>query len=152
MPSAHWSNRFYVPESIKSEEGTDGLRTRPKTCELQQNLLEFMDEHVYPAEAEAHASAGWQLPPIVGELCAGARRRGLWNLFLPGEHGAGLTNLQDAPLAEITGRSPHLAPVTLNCSAPDTGNMEVLPCSGHRNRRRSGSSRYSTGVSVRPSP
>ena len=56
-----------------------------------------------------------------------ARERGLWNLFLPDrEHGAGLTNLQYAPLAEITGRSPHLAPAALNCAAPDTGNMEVL--------------------------
>lgn len=61
------------------------------------------------------------------ELKAEARRQGLWNLFLPdAEHGAGLTNLQYAPLAEISGRSPHLAPTALNCAAPDTGNMEVL--------------------------
>jgi acyl-CoA dehydrogenase len=101
-----------------------------RTVELRQNLLEFMSEHVYPAEPEAHASSDWRLPSIVGELRAEARRRGLWNLFLPGEHGAGLTNLQYAPLAEITGRSPHLAPVALNCSAPDTGNMEVLSMFG----------------------
>ena len=64
---------------------------------------------------------------MVEELKAEARRQGLWNLFLPdAEHGAGLTNLQYAPLAEITGRSPHLAPTALNCAAPDTGNMEVL--------------------------
>ena len=68
----------------------------------------------------------WTQVPILAELRGEARDRGLWNLFLPGEHGAGLTNLQYAPLAEITGRSPHLAPHALNCAAPDTGNMEVL--------------------------
>jgi acyl-CoA dehydrogenase len=64
--------------------------------------------------------------PVRAELRAEARSRGLWNLFLPGEDGGGLTNLQYAPLAEISGRSGHLAPATMNCSAPDTGNMEVL--------------------------
>jgi acyl-CoA dehydrogenase len=64
------------------------------------------------------------------DLKAEARKRGLWNLFLPGEHGGGLTNLQYAPLAEITGRSPALAPEALNCAAPDTGNMEVLTMFG----------------------
>ncbi|MEZ0093224.1 acyl-CoA dehydrogenase family protein [Streptacidiphilus sp. EB129] len=108
-----------------------------RTRELQQQLLAFMDEMVYPAEqhaaeqdaAEQHApGAGeWSRPPVMAELKAEARRRGLWNLFLPNtDHGAGLTNLQYAPLAEITGRSPHLAPEALNCAAPDTGNMEVL--------------------------
>jgi acyl-CoA dehydrogenase len=63
----------------------------------------------------------WSTPPVLEELKAEARRRGLWNLFLPGEHGAGLTNLQYAPLAEISGRSPLLAPEAMNCSAPDTG-------------------------------
>ena len=67
---------------------------------------------------------------MLAELRAQARSRGLWNLFLPGEHGAGLTNLQYAPLAEITGRSLGLAPAALNCSAPDTGNMEVLATFG----------------------
>ncbi|MGN6243063.1 MAG: acyl-CoA dehydrogenase family protein [Motilibacteraceae bacterium] len=104
-----------------------------KTEELRQNLLGFMDEHVYPAEpvfAEQLAALedrwAWSEVPVLKELQAKARDRGLWNLFLPGKHGAGLTNLQYAPLAEITGRSGHLAPAALNCSAPDTGNMEVL--------------------------
>jgi acyl-CoA dehydrogenase len=68
----------------------------------------------------------WDATPIIGELRREARKRGLWNLFLPGEEGAGLTNLQYAALAEISGRSGHLAPPAMNCSAPDTGNMEVL--------------------------
>jgi acyl-CoA dehydrogenase len=94
-----------------------------------------MDEFVYPAEkvfAEQVADAAaagriWQRPPVIDELKAEARSRGLWNLFLP-KHpgGAGLTNLQYAPLAEITGHSPSIAPEALNCAAPDTGNMEVL--------------------------
>ncbi|MFD8569571.1 acyl-CoA dehydrogenase family protein [Streptomyces sp. NPDC059639] len=103
-----------------------------RTEELRGKLLAFMDEHVHPAEAvaaEQRAALGspWETPSVVGELKAEARRQGLWNLFLPdAEHGAGLTNLQYAPLAEITGRSPQLAPTALNCAAPDTGNMEVL--------------------------
>ncbi|WP_055590869.1 acyl-CoA dehydrogenase family protein [Streptacidiphilus griseoplanus] len=102
-----------------------------RTEELRGRLLAFMDEVVYPAEPlfeEQVAAAGdpWARPPLMAGLKAEARRRGLWNLFLPGDHGAGLTNLQYAPLAEITGRSPHLAPEALNCAAPDTGNMEVL--------------------------
>ena len=68
----------------------------------------------------------WSRPPVVGELKAAARAQGLWNLFLPGPHGAGLTNVQYAPLAELTGRCPWLAPEAMNCSAPDTGNMELL--------------------------
>ncbi|WP_374983751.1 acyl-CoA dehydrogenase family protein [Streptomyces fradiae] len=103
-----------------------------RTEELRERLLDFMDAHVYPAEAvaeeqRARLASPWDTPPVVEELKAEARRRGLWNLFLPDEeYGAGLTNLQYAPLAEITGRSPHLAPTALNCAAPDTGNMEVL--------------------------
>ncbi|MET9549040.1 acyl-CoA dehydrogenase family protein [Streptomyces sp. NPDC006627] len=103
-----------------------------RTEELRGRLLAFMDEHVYPAEAvadeqRAALASPWETPAVVGELKAEARRQGLWNLFLPdAEHGAGLTNLQYAPLAEITGRSPQLAPTALNCAAPDTGNMEVL--------------------------
>ncbi|WMX47815.1 acyl-CoA dehydrogenase family protein [Streptomyces roseicoloratus] len=103
-----------------------------RTEELRAKLLAFMDEHVYPAEAvaaeqRAALASPWDTPPVVEDLKAEARRQGLWNLFLPDEeYGAGLTNLQYAPLAEITGRSPHLAPTALNCAAPDTGNMEVL--------------------------
>ncbi|MFF0727055.1 acyl-CoA dehydrogenase family protein [Streptomyces sp. NPDC004134] len=103
-----------------------------RTEELRERLLAFMTEHVFPSEPVAAAQlAGqddpWVHPPVVAELRAEARRRGLWNLFLPDTgYGAGLTNLQYAPLAEITGRSPHLAPLALNCSAPDTGNMELL--------------------------
>ncbi|MFD4668268.1 acyl-CoA dehydrogenase family protein [Lentzea sp. NPDC058450] len=107
-----------------------------KTEELRAKLLTFMDEFVYPAEAvleqQLHDAADpWERQPILEDLKAEARRQGLWNLFLPdAEHGGGLTNLQYAPLAEITGRSPHLAPEALNCAAPDTGNMEVLTMFG----------------------
>lgn len=106
-----------------------------RTQELRERLLEFMDERVYPSEplhAEQLATAEpFTQPPVVEELKADARRRGLWNLFLPDEEfGAGLTNLQYAPLAEISGRSPHIAPEAMNCSAPDTGNMEVLAMFG----------------------
>jgi acyl-CoA dehydrogenase len=104
-----------------------------KTEQLQAELVDFMVNQVHPAEpvfAEQLAALdnqwAWSTLPVLGELRERARSRGLWNLFLPGEHGAGLTNLQYAPLAEITGRSPELAPSALNCSAPDTGNMEVL--------------------------
>ncbi|MEU1280484.1 acyl-CoA dehydrogenase family protein [Streptomyces sp. NPDC005805] len=103
-----------------------------RTEELRARLLAFMDEYVYPAEEvereqRAALASPWDTPAVIEELKAEARRQGLWNLFLPdAEHGAGLTNLQYAPLAEITGRSPHLAPTALNCAAPDTGNMEVL--------------------------
>src|SRR3954454_14658624 len=107
------------------------------TVELERRLLAFMDDCVYPSEPrfreEAHAAADpWSTPPVLEELKAEARRRGLWNLFLPRthEHGAGLTNLQYAPLAEITGRNPWMAPEAINCSAPDTGNMELLSLFG----------------------
>lgn len=107
------------------------------TERLRETLLAFMDEHVYPAEpvlAEQVAEgAPWQRPPVLEELKARARERGLWNLFLPDV--SGLTNLQYAPLAEITGRSPQLAPEALNCSAPDTGNMELLHQYGTEEQR-----------------
>ncbi|MEU9879844.1 acyl-CoA dehydrogenase family protein [Streptomyces phaeochromogenes] len=113
-----------------------------RTEELRAKLLAFMDEYVYPAEAVAHEqreqlASPWDTPAVVEELKAEARRQGLWNLFLPdSEHGAGLTNLQYAPLAEITGRSPQLAPTALNCAAPDTGNMEVLAQFGDEQQKK----------------
>jgi acyl-CoA dehydrogenase len=99
-----------------------------KTEDYRKRLLAFLDEYVYPAEAtfDAEYAGDWSPPPVIKTLQAQARSAGLWNLFLPGEHGAGLTNLQYAPLAELTGRSPAIAPPALNCAAPDTGNMEVL--------------------------
>jgi acyl-CoA dehydrogenase len=96
----------------------------------------FMDERIYPAEAvyeqQMHAAGHPNFqPPIVEELKAEARARGLWNLFHPHpEWGPALKNVEYAPLAEIMGRSPHLAPEAMNCSAPDTGNMEVLTLFG----------------------
>ncbi|MFJ2865639.1 acyl-CoA dehydrogenase family protein [Kitasatospora sp. NPDC087314] len=112
-----------------------------RTNALREQLLAFMDQHVYPAEAVLAeqladpARPSWNVPPVVAELQAEARKQGLWNLFLPGEGGAGLTNLQYAPLAEITGRSPQLAPPALNCAAPDTGNMELLAQFGTAEQR-----------------
>jgi acyl-CoA dehydrogenase len=100
-----------------------------KVRRLQKRLLGFMDEHVYPNEqrfSEEVARDGWALTPVVEELKQKARTAGLWNLFLPSsEYGANLTNLEYAPLCEIMGRS-EMAPEVFNCSAPDTGNMEVL--------------------------
>ena len=112
-----------------------------RTQELRESLLDFMDTHVHPNEKVfADQLAGlddrwaWSTAPVLQELRAEARSRGLWNLFLPvghyGDLGAGLTNLQYAPLAEITGRAGHLAPAALNCAAPDTGNMAVLAMFG----------------------
>lgn len=113
-----------------------------RTEELRERLLAFMDEYVYPAEPvaaeqRARLASPWDTPAVFGELKAEARRQGLWNLFLPdAEHGAGLTNLQYAPLAEITGRSPHLAPMAINCAAPDTGNMELLAQFGNEEQKK----------------
>jgi acyl-CoA dehydrogenase len=102
-----------------------------RTRQYLERLSVFMDEYVYPNEQtfadQLHAQpTRWQIPPIMEELKAKARSLGLWNLFLPDSvHGAGLSNLEYAPLCEIMGRSP-IAPEVFNCSAPDTGNMEVL--------------------------
>ena len=102
----------------------------PKMQALQAQLQAFMAQHIYPNEArhaeEAERLGPWAVHPVIDELKPLARAAGLWNLFLPAsEHGAGLTNLEYAPLCEIMGRS-FLAPEVFNCSAPDTGNMEVL--------------------------
>jgi acyl-CoA dehydrogenase len=100
-----------------------------KVQALQRKLSAFMDEHVYPHEStyqEQIREDPWRPPPIVEESKAKAREAGLWNLFLPdSDYGAGLTNLEYAPLSEIMGRVIW-APEVFNCSAPDTGNMEVL--------------------------
>jgi acyl-CoA dehydrogenase len=114
-----------------------------RTEELRAALLIFMDEYVYPAEPVFREQVNalenrwaWTTVPVLNELRREARARGLWNLFLPGEQGAGLTNLQYAPLAEITGRSLDLAPAALNCAAPDTGNMELLSDFGSAEQRK----------------
>jgi acyl-CoA dehydrogenase len=105
-----------------------------RTEDLRGQLQTFLDEQLMPAEPVFEEQAaklagegrGWERPPIMDDLKVKARTRGLWNLFLAGHpEGAGLSNLQYAPLAELTGRS-FLAPEALNCAAPDTGNMEVL--------------------------
>jgi len=101
-----------------------------RTTELRSQIETFMEEHIYPSEkryfAEAREQGPWKVFPVVEELKAIARARGLWNLFLPeSDYGRGLTNLDYAPLCEVMGRSL-LAPEVFNCSAPDTGNMEVL--------------------------
>jgi acyl-CoA dehydrogenase len=105
--------------------------------DLRTRLNVFMSDHVYPAEQQFRSDLdaladpwAWSQTPTLARLREAARSLGLWNLFLPGGQGAGLTNLQYAPLAEITGRSLALAPPALNCSAPDTGNMEVLSMFG----------------------
>lgn len=115
------------------------------TTDLVARLEAFLAEAVYPAEptfeeevalAAAEGEA-WRRPPVLEGLKAEARRRGLWNLFLPDRRwGAGLTNLQYAPLAELAGRSPHLAPEAMNCNAPDTGNMELLAQFGTPEQQR----------------
>ncbi|MBM9462048.1 acyl-CoA dehydrogenase family protein [Aeromicrobium sp. YIM 150415] len=110
-----------------------------RSREYQDKLLAFMDEHVYPSESVYHTQMAESgnpnfHPPVLEELKAEARSRGLWNLFHPHQNeewgSPGLSNLDYAPLAEIMGRSPHLAPEACNCNAPDTGNMEVLQLFG----------------------
>src|SRR5579884_2325355 len=100
-----------------------------KVKDLQRRLQSFMDEHIYPNEQKFYDQVEqnrWQPTAIIEELKPKARAAGLWNLFLPAsEHGAGLSNLEYAPLCEIMGRSTMAAEV-FNCSAPDTGNMEVI--------------------------
>jgi acyl-CoA dehydrogenase len=111
----------------------------PKVVDLVGRLEDFMSSHVYPAEATHRAQLAadrWATPPVVEELKNEARSRGLWNLFLThSDRGGGLTNLEYAPLAEIMGRSPELAPVATNCAAPDTGNMEILEMFGTQEQK-----------------
>ncbi len=107
----------------------------PKVRDLQQRLNAFMDEHIYPNEKAFHDEIAanrakgnpWVPTVIMDQLKEKARAAGLWNLFLPeSKYGAGLANLEYAPLCEIMGRSSHFAPEVFNCDAPNTGNMEVL--------------------------
>ena len=107
------------------------FETSERTRELSEKLLAFMDKYIYPSEAiyqsQLDTSKGsWQSPLVMEELKSEARKQNLWNLFLPeSKLGGGLTNLEDAPLCEIMGRSL-IAPEAFNCAAPDTGNMETL--------------------------
>jgi acyl-CoA dehydrogenase len=112
-----------------------------QTLDLRTRVEAFCDEHIYPNEPvfEEQIAASddpWATPPIMEELKGRARDEGLWNLFLPDdEGGAGLTNMRYAPLCEVMGRSPFLAPEVFNCSAPDTGNMELLARFGTREQK-----------------
>ena len=112
----------------------------PKVQALQKKLNAFMDEHIYPNlqryKDEVNAGDRWQAPALMEELKQKARAQELWNLFLPhSKRGAGLTNLEYAPLCEIMGRV-HWASEVFNCSAPDTGNMEVLDRYGSEEQKR----------------
>jgi acyl-CoA dehydrogenase len=111
-----------------------------KIRELKKLLLAFMDEHIYPNEEryfrESESGGPWAVQPVVEQLKPKAREQGLWNLFLPeSEYSIGLSNLEYAPLCEVMGRSL-LAPEVFNCSAPDTGNMEVLARYGTEEQKR----------------
>jgi len=104
-----------------------------RSAELADRLNQFMEDRVYPAEPVFRAQVAadrWAKPAIIEELKVAAKALGLWNLALPGEHGAGLSNLDYAQLAEIMGRSVSITPAVTNCAAPDTGNMEVLSAFG----------------------
>lgn len=113
----------------------------PKVQDLQKRVSSFMDEYVYPNEETYYNQLNsqgdrWQIPPIMEELKSKAKAAGLWNLFLPeSERGAGLKNLEYAPLCEIMGRS-FIAPEVFNCAAPDTGNMEVLERYGNEEHKK----------------
>ncbi|MEN0137250.1 MAG: acyl-CoA dehydrogenase family protein, partial [Rhodococcus sp. (in: high G+C Gram-positive bacteria)] len=108
----------------------------PTTTQLCDRVSTFMDDFVFPAEKHFHdnPAAGdlqWERPAIMADLKKEAKAQGLWNLFLPHDpRGAGLSNLQYAPIAELTGWSPEVAPEAFNCNPPDTGNMELLSLFG----------------------
>ena len=115
----------------------------PRVEELRDRVRVFMDEHVYPVELEvmraldAEVGAGKPYPEILVDIRAEARREGLWNLFMPDDrYGAGLTNWEYGVLCEEMGRSPAAAPMAFNCSAPDTGNMEILADHGTEQQRQ----------------
>ncbi len=108
-----------------------GFQVSSRAREIYQKLQAFMENQVYPNERlfqeQKNQGERWQPVPMMEALKAKAKTEGLWNLFLPeSEYGAGLTNLEYAPMAELMGRSWEFAPEIFNCSAPDTGNMEVL--------------------------
>jgi acyl-CoA dehydrogenase len=134
MPRSGLARHLYPPYNrpliiaIIKEEAMH-LEFSEKSKDLQKRLTAFMAEHIYPNEARHHGEVErnrWSPSRVIEELKPKARAAGLWNLFLPqSERGAGLTNLEYAPLCEIMGRS-HMAPEVFNCSAPDTGNMEVI--------------------------
>ncbi|HEV2912950.1 MAG TPA: acyl-CoA dehydrogenase family protein [Pyrinomonadaceae bacterium] len=117
---------------MTSDDPYLGFQVTERAREIYQKLRAFMQEHVYPNEKLYHEQLEregerWQPAPLMEELKARAKAEALWNLFLPeSEYGAGLTNLEYAPMAELMGRSWEFAPEVFNCSAPDTGNMEVL--------------------------
>jgi acyl-CoA dehydrogenase len=120
---------------------TMSVEASTKAATLAARLSAFMDQYIYPNEAVFHRQIAdgdrWQPTAIIEELKPKARAAGLWNLFLPeSEYGAGLTNSEYAPLCEIMGRSPAFAPEVFNCSAPDTGNMEVLVRYGTEEQRK----------------
>lgn len=117
--------------TAKPDDPYLGFNVSPRAQEIYQRLQAFMKTQVYPNEMLFHEQKAqgerWQPVPLMEELKAKAKTEGLWNLFLPeSEYGAGLTNLEYAPMAELMGRSWEFAPEIFNCSAPDTGNMEVL--------------------------
>jgi acyl-CoA dehydrogenase family protein 10 len=135
------------PKDQRMARATLGMfKLSEKFWDLRGRLLSFMEEHIYPNEAVYHdqylkltqeQGTRFVAPvPIMEELKKKAREAGLWNLFLTHSGGAGLTNLEYAPLCEIMGRSPMLAPEVFNCSAPDTGNMEVLTLYGNEEQKK----------------
>jgi len=111
-----------------------------RSIDLQNRVRDFMEQHVYPNEdlyfaQQEELADRWDSPPIMDELKAKAKAEGLWNLFLPeSEHGAGLSNLDYAPLCELMGRS-YIGPEVFNCMAPDTGNMEIIERYGNEEQK-----------------